>query len=192
MNILVQVLSAPNSKFIMINRFLLILAVAFFPIITFAQNRVEVKDPEIKFSYILPEGWKVNDDGYDYKIESKDSKNAYISLTYVEKATGNKKFDSVVESQSFKDDFQFELDYNLPDEMKNFQLEETGNSTIDGVPALWAKFSHGEKQDQTGVFYMFQKLNQSFKILGSSPASASEKVKPIFTGIIQSFKAEKQ
>ena len=192
MNILVQVLSAPNSKFIMINRFLLILAVAFFPIITFAQNRVEVKDPEIKFSYILPEGWKVNDDGYDYKIESKDSKNAYISLTYVEKATGNKKFDSVVESQSFKDDFQFELDYNLPDEMKNFQLEETGNSTIDGVPALWAKFSHGEKQDQKGVFYMFQKLNQSFKILGSSPASESEKVKPIFTGIIQSFKAEKQ
>lgn len=161
------------------------------PLFSSAQSRIEVKDPELKFSYILPEGWQVKDDGYDYIIESKDSNNTYLTLTYVEKATGNEKFDVVVASQSFKDDFQFELDYNLPDELKNFQLEETGNSTIDGVPALWARFSHGEKQDQIGVFYMFQKLNQSFKILGSSPSSASEKVKPVFTEIIQSFKAEK-
>lgn len=176
----------------MAQRFLFLLTLAFLPFLTSAQNRTEVNDPDIKFSYILPEGWQVKDDGYDYIIESQDLKNTQISLTYVEKASGNEKFDTVVASQSFKDDFQFELDYNLPDELKNFQLEETGNSTIDGAPALWAKFSHGEKQDQIGVFYMFQKLNQSFKITGTTPFSQFEKVKPIFNSIINSFKAEKK
>lgn len=173
-------------------RILFLLTLAFQPLLSSAQSRVEVIDPDLKFSYILPEDWRVRDDGYDYIIESKDSKNTYISFTYVEKATGNEKFDAVVESQSFKDDFQFELDYNLPDELKNFQLEETGNSTINGVPTLWAKFSHGDTQDQIGIFYMFQKLNQSFKITGTAPSSQFEKVKPIFTSIINSFKAEKK
>ena len=174
----------------MINRLLLILAFAFLPLISFAQNRVEVKDPEIKFSYVLPEGWQVKDDGYDYIIESQDVKDAYITLTYVEKAVGTEKFESLLENQSVEEDFLFEVQYILPEDYKNFTVLKNGNTTIDENPASWVEFSHGEKADQVGVFYMFEKLNQNFKIVGSAPAGEYNNVKPIFTAILNSFRAE--
>lgn len=173
------------------HRLLVFFAIAFLPLVSSAQKRVEVTDPEIKFSYILPEGWQVKDDGYDYIVQSPDTKDTYLTLTYVENAVGTDKFASIGAKQSMEEDFLFEVRYILPEDYKNFTILENGNTTIDESPAVWVRFSHGDKGGQVGVFYMYQKLNQSFKITGTAPAGQFEKARPIFTAIVNGFHAEK-
>ncbi|UZD21429.1 PsbP-related protein [Algoriphagus halophytocola] len=192
MDILVQVISVPNYKIIMIHRLLVILSIALLPLVATAQNRVEVTDPEIKFSYSLPEGWQVKDDGYDYIIQSPDNQDTYISLTYVESAKGADYLESLGGKQSFEEDFLFEIRYILTEDFSNLGVLENGSTTIDETKASWVKFSHGENGEHLGVFYMYQKLNQTFKITGTAPADQFEKVKPNFTAIINSFQAEKR
>ena len=176
----------------MIYRILFLFALSVTPLLSAAQERVVVTDPEIKFSYVLPEGWMVNDDGYDYKITAKSIANAYIVLTYLEGAQGTGNFESIGSKQSFEQDLLFEIQYVLPEEFSNFKVQENGTTTIDETPARWVKFSYGANGDNTGIFYMYQKLNQTFKITGSAPASQFEKVKPIFKAIVDSFQAEKR
>ena len=175
----------------MIYRLLFFFVLAFLPLIASAQNRVEVTDPEIKFSYILPTGWQVKDDGYDYIIQSPEDKDAYISLTYVESAKGTDYLESLGEKQSFEQDFLFEIRYILTEDFSNLSVLENGSTTIDETTASWVKFSHGTNGDQVGIFYMYQKLNQTFKITGTAPAGQFEKAQPVFTAIVNSFRAEK-
>ncbi|SFU08937.1 hypothetical protein SAMN04489724_3857 [Algoriphagus locisalis] len=176
----------------MIYRILLLFALSVFPLLSSAQKRVVVTDPEIKFSYILPEGWMVEDDGYDYKITAKNIANANIVLTYLEGAQGTGNFESIGSKQSFEQDYLFEIQYILPEEFSNFKVQENGTTKIDETPARWVKFSYGPNADKTGIFYMYQKLNQTFKITGSVPAAQFEKVEPIFKAIVDSFQAEKR
>ena len=176
----------------MIYRLLIFFVLAVFPFISSAQERVEVKDPEIKFSYVLPQGWEVKDDGYDYKVISRSMENTVISMTYLESAQGSGEFNSIGTKQSFEQDFLFEIQDILPEEFSNLKVRETGSLTIDGTSARWVKFQHGNKGEQIGIFYMYQKLNQSFKITVSSPASQFEKAKPVFTSVVNSFHAEKR
>ncbi|WP_425636609.1 hypothetical protein ACPUEN_14450 [Algoriphagus yeomjeoni] len=176
----------------MIYRILFLFFLSVIPLVTFAQERVVVNDPEIKFSYVLPQNWQVSDDGYDYKIIAKTIDNAVLSMTYLEGAQGTENFESVGAKQSFNEDFLFEIQYILPEEFPNLKVGENGTATIDETPAKWVKFSYGTNGDKTGIFYMYQKLNQTFKITGSAPATQFEKVKPSFTAIINSFQAEKR
>ena len=76
----------------MIYRILFLFSLSVFPLISFAQERVVVTDPDIKFSYVLPKDWQVSDDGYDYKIIAKDIDNAVLSMTYLEGAKGTENF----------------------------------------------------------------------------------------------------
>ncbi|RAI94866.1 hypothetical protein [Algoriphagus yeomjeoni] len=174
----------------MIYRILLLFSLSVFPLISFAQERVVVTDPEIKFSYILPDGWEVNDDGYDYRITAKSLENAVMSITYLEGAQGTENFESVGGNQSLQEDFLFEIQYILPEEFPNLKAEENGTTTIDETQARWVKFSYGTNGDKTGIFYMYQKLNQTFKITATSRSGQFEKAKPIFTSVVNSFKAE--
>lgn len=175
----------------MIHRLLLLFALAIIPFISPAQERVEVKDPEIKFSYLLPDGWEVKDDGYDYQIHSPGFKNAYVSITYVENAQGSEYVESLGAKPSFEEDFDFELRYILAEDYPNFKVIEKGSAVIEGVPARWARFRSGSNGDRAGVFYMYQKLNQTFKITGISAGEDFEKIQPFFNSIIQSLKSSK-
>lgn len=93
----------------MIHHSLLLLALTFLPLFTFAQERIEVNDPEIKFSYILPNGWEVKDDGYDYEIHHPEIKDAFISFTHLEQAQGSGNLESLGSKRSFDDNFDFEI-----------------------------------------------------------------------------------
>ena len=176
----------------MIYRILFLFSLSVFPLISFAQERVVVTDPDIKFSYVLPKDWQVSDDGYDYKIIAKDIDNAVLSMTYLEGAQGTENFESVGAKQSFEEDFLFEIQYILPEEFPNLKVEENGTATIDETPAKWVKFSYGTNGDKMGVFYMYQKLNQTFKITATSTAEQFEKAQPIFASVVNSFHAEKR
>lgn len=176
----------------MIYRILLLFALSAFPLLSPAQERAVVTDPEIKFSYILPEGWMVEDDGYDYKIQSREHADSHLTLTYFENAQGSEYVESLGEKLSFEDDFLYEIRSVLPETYPNLEALENGTIKVDGVSARWVKFSYGTNGDKTGIFYMFQKLSQTFKIYGSAPAAQFEKVKPSFTAIVDSFQAEKR
>lgn len=99
----------------MIYRILFLFALSVTPLLSIAQERIVVTDPEIKFSYILPEGWMINDDGYDYKITAKSIANATIALTYLEGAKGTGNFESIGSKQSFL--FKFDIIY-----LRSFQI----------------------------------------------------------------------
>ncbi len=172
----------------MIHRSLLLLAFAFLPLFTFSQERIEVNDPEIKFSYLLPEGWEVKDDGYDYEIHHPEIKDAYISFTYLEDGQGSGNLESLGTKPSFEDDFDYEIKYVLSEDYPNLSVDEMGKMTIDGSPALWARFQSNSNDDtKTGIFFMYQKLNQTFKIAGTAPSEHFEQIQPYFTSIIESF-----
>lgn len=176
----------------MIYRILLLFSLTVIPLVTFAQERVVVTDPEIKFSYVLPEGWMVDDDGYDYKIQSQEQGDTYLTLTYFENAKGSEYVESLGGKLSFEDDFLYEIRSVLPETYPNLKALENGTLKVDGVSARWMKFSYGTNGDKMGVFYMYQKLNQTFKITGTALADQFEKVKPIFTTIVHSLQAEKR
>lgn len=176
----------------MIYRILYLLALSVIPLLSAAQERVVVTDPEIKFSYVLPQDWEVKDDGYDYRVLSKSIEKAFISMTYLEGAQGTENFESIGAKQSLEEDFLFETQYILTEDFSNFKAQETGNTTIDETSARWVKFQHGKNGNEVGVFYMYQKLNQTFKITVSSPVEQFEKAKPVFTSVVNSFHAEKR
>ncbi len=175
----------------MIHRILFLFALAIIPLTSSAQKRVEVKDPEITFSYLLPDGWQVKDDGYTYEIFVPGRQDSYISITYVETAQGSEYIESLGEKPSFEEDFFFEIRYILTEDFSNLKVQENGSTTLDETSARWVKFSHGTNEEKVGVFYMYQKLNQIFKISVSSPAAQFEKIKPVFTSVVNSFQAEK-
>lgn len=175
----------------MISRILFLFALALVPFISSGQERVAVSDPEITFSYILPDGWKAKDDGYTYKIYAPGAKDTYVSITYVQSAKGTDYIESLGEL-SFKEDFELELNYNLAEEYSNFKVEEQGTVIIDETQARWARFqSKDDGEDRISIFYMFQKHNQTFKIMGTAPAGHFEKLQPNFTSIIKSLKTGK-
>ncbi len=175
----------------MIHRLLIFFALIILPQISSAQKRIEVKDPEIKFSYLLPDQWQVKDDGYDYIIQSIDIKGASISITYLENAKGSDFIESLGKKPSFDEDFDFELRHTLADEHPNLKLLEQGSTVVDDAPARWVRFQYGAKGDKIGIFYMYQKLDQTFKITSIAPASHFEKLQPNFTSIINSLKSSK-
>ena len=174
----------------MIHRLLVFFILSVIPMISSAQKRVEVKDPEIKFSYVLPQDWEVKDDGYDYKIISNSIDNTVISMTYLESAQGSGNFEAIG-AQSLEENFLFDLKYVLPEEFSNLKPQETGSSKIDDTFANWVKFQHGKNGDQVGIYYMYEKLNQTFKITVSSPAAQFDKAQPVFNSVVNSFHAEK-
>jgi len=173
-------------------RFIVLVVLALAPFISSGQGRVEVRDPEITFSYILPEGWQGKDDGYTYKIYSPEVKGAFISITYVQSAKGTDYIESLGEL-TFKEDFELELNYNLVEEYPNLKVEEQGTVIIDETQARWARFqSEDNGKDRISIFYMFPKHNQIFKITGTAPAEHFEKLEPTFTSIIKSVKSDKK
>ncbi|MCE7055455.1 hypothetical protein LZF95_12280 [Algoriphagus sp. AGSA1] len=175
----------------MIHRLLVFFALAILPQISSAQKRVEVKDPEIKFSYLLPDRWQVKDDGYDYIIQSTDIKGASISITYLENAKGSDYLESLGKKPSFDEDFDFELRYVLADEHLNLKALEQGRTVIDDSPARWVKFQYGAQGDKTGIFYMYQKLDQTFKITSAAPTVDFEKFHLTNSSILESLRSEK-
>lgn len=167
-------------------------ALALIPFVSSAQEKIEVTDPEIKFSYTLPEGWEVKDDGYTYEIHSPEVEGAYITITYIENAQGSDYVESLGAKPSFDEDFDFEIRYVLPEENANFEVGKAGKMTIDETPARWVEFqSKNDNNDMKSIFYMFPKFSQTFKITSTAPADQFEKVQPMFTSIIKSLKSSK-
>lgn len=151
----------------------------------FAQREIKVSDPDIYFSFLLPEQWKVLDDHYTYYIApSGDPFEYYMAFTYA----GEK---SDVEKNKLDETVKFKLDYVYPQNTPGFRLVETGDTHIDGKPAKWIKFhSTVDGARYTNISFIYIKYDMIFTLLGASQAGAFEKAVPVFFEVARSFKTE--
>ncbi|AWW30701.1 hypothetical protein DN752_11505 [Echinicola strongylocentroti] len=163
------------------------------PLVASAQERVVINDPSIQFSYVKPSGWEVKDDGYTYEVYAPNSSGAYVSFTYVQRPQGDDYVESLGDKPAFKEDFNFELLYNVAEDVEDFKVIERGKTKIDGATALWAKFqSLSGEQEWISYFYMYPKLGQNFKIMTTAPLAAAENLQEDFEKLIATFEAKKR
>ncbi|GGF27545.1 hypothetical protein [Echinicola rosea] len=177
----------------MILRSIVFFYLAMLPLVAAAQEQIVVNDPSIQFSYEKPAGWEVKDNGYTYQVHAPEVEGAFISFTYLQRPQGDEYVESLGDKPAFKEDFEFELLYNVADGVEGFEATERGKIKIDGTTALWAKFSslvNGE--EMTNYFFMFPKLGQNFKITTTAPKEDAETIQGDFEEIISTFHAEKR
>ncbi|QDH78392.1 hypothetical protein FKX85_04795 [Echinicola soli] len=177
----------------MIFRSIVLFFLGMLPLVVSAQDRVVVNDPSIQFSYVKPSGWEVKDDGYTYEVHVPSIDGAYVSFTYVQRPQGDDYIESLGDKPAFKEDFDFELMYNVADGVEGFEVIEQGKTQIDGTTALWAQFqSLNDGQKSVNYFYMYPKLGQNFKITTTVPALSADTIQKEFEEMIQTFEAKKR
>lgn len=123
----------------------------------YGQKNVTIKDPDISFSYYLPEGF-TNHDGdlyhYIYPQEEKGYDESSIQLTYFEGYYG--------QLSEFKDGI---LNGKLRSTLQNFEFDSSGSDNIDGAISLWSKYTYTEDSiSKCGELYCFERLGQYFQI----------------------------
>lgn len=144
------------------------------------QKNVTIKDPDISFSYFLPEGF-TNHDGdlyhYIYPQSEKGYEESSIQLTYFEGYYG--------QISDFKDGI---LNGKLRNTLENFEFDSSGSDTIDGTIALWSKYTYTEDAiSKCGVLYCFERLGQYFQIEIEIACTDYSKYNADFLRIIRSL-----
>lgn len=160
-----------------------LIALLVFPLFmvqAYGQNQVTIEDPEISFSYFLPEGYTNQDDDlYHYIFPKSESgiDDANIQLTYFEGYNG--------ELSAFKDGI---LNGKLRNRLENFEFQKSGGETIDGTSALWSKFTYTENAiSKCGALYCFERMGQYFQIEVEYSCADDSKYDADFKRIIRSL-----
>lgn len=159
----------------------LLALITFFSINALGQKDVTIKDPDISFSYSLPEGF-TNQDGdlyhYIYPQSEKGYQESSIQLTYFEGYYGD--------LSEFKDGI---LNGKLRNTLENFEFDSSGKDTVDGTIALWSKYTYNEDSiNKCGELYCFERLGQYFQIQIEMPCSDQSKYNADFKRIIRSLR----
>ncbi|NEN22210.1 hypothetical protein G3O08_01665 [Cryomorpha ignava] len=164
--------------------------IALFPLATLisitagGQINVTIEDPDISFSYYLPEGYANQDDDlyhYIYPESEKGIEESTIQLTYFQGYYG--------ELSVFKDGI---LNGKLRNTLENFEFDSSGSDTIDGTIALWSKYAYTEDSiRKCGELYCFERLGQYFQIQVELACSDESKYNADFKRIIRSLRVSK-
>lgn len=144
-----------------------------------AQERVNIQDPDLSFSYLLPKGWVNYDDDYYHYILNTDSK-AQITLTYFEGMCS-----------SLEDCYLGELEGKLRSEYTDFKVHYEKTGEIAGVPAMWASFTGKMDGIEVKVFAFFLiKNDHFFKIIAFMDPEIGESKEQLVISTIKSFDTE--
>jgi len=153
----------------------------FFLVSASAQKEVTIKDPDISFSYYLPEGYANQDDDFYHHIFPKSESridDANIQLTYFEGYNG--------ELSAFKDGI---VNGKLRNTLENFEFQESGSETIDGTLALYSKFTYTEDSiPKCGELYCFERFDQYFQIEMETTCNEESNYRVDFKRIIRSIR----
>ena len=149
----------------------------------FGQKTINVKDPEIEFSFMKPNGWKTGDDGYNYLVFPPDKfDEAGISITYYENA----------DSADIDGIFDNAVKYFYPNNEENFLITGKGEEVIGLAKAKWIQYQSTSKGNKyKNILYMFNDNGQTFKILGTAREKNFDNFKNDFIKIIRSVKSTK-
>lgn len=126
--------------------------------LTSGQNRVTIDDPELSFSYILPEGWLNYDDDFYHYMLNPDS-TIQITLTY---------FDGMC--ADLDQCYEGEVEGKLRTEYGNFHILQEKQEEIAGTSGRWVHFTgslDGTIMKATALYLI--RHNQFFKIVAYMP-----------------------
>ncbi len=142
-----------------------------------AQERFAVKDADLVFSYILPEGWVQQDDDYYHYILSPDRK-AQISLTY---------FDGMCEH--LDECYIGEVEGRLQSEYSGFELLREDSLNIGGSEARQAVISGSRDGSKYLIYaYFFIWEDQFFKIIAYLPHQATGRMQTTVDETVKSLR----
>lgn len=149
--------------------------------LSWSQQIHRVEDPEIRFSLRVPEGWRVEDDGYTLAIVPPKGGNEYLDFTYYETAetTVDRTLDFTLNA------------FNDPD-VRDFEVVETDEEMINGVKAkkVTAEFLlNGEPYKR--LIYLLIKDGQMYILRGNSQPENFGYFKDYFEEIARSLNTEK-
>ncbi len=154
------------------------------PIRALSQNQVTIKDPDITFSYTLPEKFANHDDDYYHYIYPEDangSTETALQLTYFQGYSG--------QVSDFKDGV---LNGKLANTLENFELQDSGSNIVDGTVALWSKYTFTKnKVKKCGKLICFARIDQYFEIQIESSCTDFSKYEGDFEKIIRSLTVKK-
>ena len=149
-----------------------------------AQQRITIDDPDLSFSYILPEGYTYADDPYYHyvfpKTGSKDQL-PRLALTYYDGYCND-----------LNDCFDGKLNGELRSENADFSIIEKKSVVVSNTAARLAAYSFtqdGVKLE--GILCTFIKYNAFFVVNAEFPSADSAKYTPVFQEIIESIKVQK-
>ena len=166
----------------MMRAFIFLLLFSLIGLAAVGQERVTVKDPEIVFSIMVPEGWRTYDDEYYfYVVPPGSSADNYVFITYL---TTNEKDVSKA--------YEFTINSVLPLNEGEFTLLQEGEARIDSIPARWLLFESvvGGVRFKS-IAYLFIQHGQLFTARGLAQPEQFEHYKEQFRAVIQSLEAQK-
>lgn len=157
----------------------------FIGVLGYAQNRVSIQDPDLTFSYILPEDWTNIDDPYYHYIlppKSKKCDSVAVALTYFEGKCAD-----------LDECFDGEVKGAFPNEYPGFKIENSGKDRIQDIDSKWIEFSyHTEESSEKKIalYYSFISHNQLFTIFFGAQKDCFAKNEAAVFKLIQSLEIE--
>jgi hypothetical protein len=143
-----------------------------------AQKRMVVKDPDLKFSYILPKGFTAQDTDYYHLVRHSEG-TATLSLTYFEGRC-----------LDLYDCYLGEVEALRHTHGAAFAMQGNGSTEINGAQALWFHYelTPHDAAPRAIHTWLFIAKGQYFKIeLTSSPEKYPSALPP-FNALMQSLR----
>lgn len=153
----------------------------FVPHLVFAQTTHTVEDPEIRFSILVPEGWRVEDDGYTLAIVPPKGGSEYFDFTYYE--TDEETVDRTLE---------FTLNAFNDPEVRDFELLSKSQEEVNGVKATKVTASLLLKEEPfRRLIYLLIKDGQMYILRGHAKPENFRHLKPYYEEIAGSLKTKR-
>jgi hypothetical protein len=159
---------------------LIIFLLCFVPHIVLAQTTHTVDDPEIRFSLLVPERWRVEDDGYTLAIVPPKGGSEYFDFTYFE-----------TEETTVDRTLEFTLNaFNDPD-VTEFEVIKQSEEEINGVVATKVTADLLLKDEPfRRLIYLLIKDGQMYILRGHAKPENFEYFQPFFERIARSLQTE--
>ncbi|MCA1764588.1 MAG: hypothetical protein LC664_16575 [Flavobacteriales bacterium] len=121
-----------------------------------AQERVTITDPDLVFSYVLPQDWCYKDDPLYHYISPAGcdgEQELPISLTYFN-----------YDCPDVEVCLHGKVNGEFKSVLTDFELKDKGRDTVDGTEARWAIFTHTtEGAPVKEMIYVFVRFGQLFE-----------------------------
>jgi len=145
----------------------------------FSQEPVEIVDPNLTFTYLMPDDWTNSDDPYYHYITPPCASKG-LELTYYD---GRCK---VIE-----DCFEAETKGAFPKKYKNYETTDTGKLLVGNTEAPWLTFTFSDEDGiKTGFYSTFIKLNQQFTFLFIAEKKCFESSRDKIISLIEDFRVQ--
>lgn len=145
----------------------------------FSQEPIEIVDPNLNFSYLMPDEWTNSDDPYYHYITPPCASKG-LEVTYYD---GRCK---VIE-----DCFEAETKGAFPKKYSDYEIDESGSLFVGESQSPWIVFSFSEDgRKKYGFYTTFIKLNQQFTFLFIEEKKCFKSSRDKIISLIEDFRIQ--